>query len=34
MIRLTIKKYNMILIQKLQKYQPYQQTNFINMNIL
>ena len=27
-------KYNMILIEKLQKYQPYHQAKSINMNIL
>ena len=34
MIRLKMKNYNMILIEKLQKYQPYHQAKFINMNIL
>ena len=39
MIRLRVKKNqqkknNIILIEKLQKYQPYHQTKLINMNIL
>ena len=33
-IRLQMKKYNTILIEKLPKYQPYHQTKLINMNIL
>ena len=33
-IRLRMKKYNMILIGKLQKYQPYHQAKLISMNIL
>ena len=34
MIRLKMKNYNMILIEKQPKYQPYHQTKFINMDIL
>ena len=34
MIRLKMKNYNMILIEKQPKYQPYLQTKFINMDIL
>ena len=34
MIRLEIKNYNMILIEKQLKYQVYNQAKFINMNIL
>ena len=34
MIRLEMKIYNMILIEKQPKYQPYDQVNFIDMNIL
>ena len=34
MIRLEMKKYNMILIQKQPKYRPYHQVKFVNMNIL
>ena len=34
MIRLEMKNYNMLLIQKLQKYQPYDQAKFISMNTL
>ena len=34
MIRLKIKRYNMILIDKLQKYQPYHQAKLISMNML
>ena len=34
MIRLGMKKYNMILIDKQPKYQPYHQVKFLNMNIL
>ena len=34
MIRLEIKNYNMTLIEKLQKYQPYHDVKFIRMNIL
>ena len=33
MIRLEIKNCNMILIEKLQKHQPYHQANLISMNI-
>ena len=32
--QITDKNYNMILTEKLQKYQPYHQANLINMNIL
>ena len=32
--RLRMKKYNMILIEKQQKYQPYLQAKSVNMNIL
>ena len=32
MIRLRMKKYNMILIEYMQKYQPYDQAKLINMN--
>ena len=34
MIRLGMKKYNIILIEKELKYQPYHQVKFVNMNIL
>ena len=34
MIKLEIKSYSMILIEKLQKYQPYHKAKLINMNIL
>ena len=34
MIRLEIKKYNMILIERQPKYQLYHQAKFISMNIL
>ena len=34
MIRLKMKNYNMILTEKLPKYQLYHQAKFINMNIL
>ena len=34
MIRLEIKNYNMILIEKQLKYQVYNQAKLINMNIL
>ena len=34
MIRLKMKNYNMILIEKLQKYMPNQQTKLISINIL
>ena len=34
MIRLDMKKYNMILIDKQPKYQLYHQVKFVNMNIL
>ena len=34
MIRLEIKNYNMILIEKQQKYQHYYQAKLININIL
>ena len=34
MIKLKMKSYNIILIEKQQKYLPYHQENFINMNIL
>ena len=34
MKRLEKKNYNMILIEKLQKYQHYHQVTLINMNIL
>ena len=34
MIRLRMKKFNMMLIQKLQKFQPYHQGKLINTNIL
>ena len=34
MIILNMKKYNMILIEKQQKYQHYHQVKLINMNIL
>ena len=34
MIRLRMKTYNMILIKKLQKYQPYHQEKLISMSIL
>ena len=34
MIRLEMKKYNMILIEKQPKYWPYHQVKFVNMNIL
>ena len=34
MIKLKMKSYNMISIEKQQKYLPYHQENFINMNIL
>ena len=32
--QLRIKNYNIILIEKLQKYQPYHQAKLISMNIL
>ena len=34
MIKLGMKNYSMILIEKLQKYQPYHQAKLISMNIL
>ena len=34
MIRLEMKNYNMILTEKLEKYQHYHQENLININIL
>ena len=34
MIRLKIKNYNTVLIEKLQKYQPYHQAKLITVNIL
>ena len=34
MIKLNMKKHNMILIEKQQKYQHYHQVKLINMNIL
>ena len=34
MIRLKMKEYNTILIEKLQKYQPYHHAKLISMNIL
>ena len=34
MIRSKIKNYNIILIEKLQKYQPYHQAKLISMNML
>ena len=34
MIRLEMKDYSMILIEKLQKYQPYYQANLISVSIL
>ena len=34
MIRLKIKNYNTLLIEKLQKYQPYHQAKLITVNIL
>ena len=34
MIRLKMKNYNMILIEKLQKYLPHQQAKLISLNIL
>ena len=34
MIRLEMKNYNMILIEKLERYQHYYQVELINMNIL
>ena len=34
MIRLEMKDYSMILIKKLQKYQPYYQANLISVSIL
>ena len=34
MIRLEMKNYNMILLEKLPKYQPYYQVKLINMSIL
>ena len=34
MIRLEMKNYNMILLEKLPKYQPYYQIKLINMSIL
>ena len=34
MIRLKMNKYNMILIEKLQKCQPYHQAKLISINIL
>ena len=34
MIRLKMKKCKMILIEKLQKYQPYHQATLLSMNIL
>ena len=33
MIKLEMKKYNMILIEKLQKYQPYRLVKLKSMNI-
>ena len=32
--QITDKNYNMILTEKLQKYQPYHQTKLVSMNIL
>ena len=34
MIRLEMKNYNTMLIEKQPKYQPYHQVKFISMNIL
>ena len=34
MIKLRMKNYNMILTEKLQKYQPYHQTKLISISIL
>ena len=34
MIRSKIKNYNIILIEKFQKYQPYHQAKLISMNML
>ena len=34
MIKLEMESYNMILIKKLPEYQPYNQANFNNKNIL
>ena len=34
MIKLEIENYSMILIEKLQQYQPYHQAKLISMNIL
>ena len=34
MIKLEMKNYNMILIEKMQKYQLYQQTKLISTNIV
>ena len=34
MIKLRMKNYNIILIEKLQKYQSHHQTKFTSMNIL
>ena len=34
MIRLEMKSYNMILIERMKKYQPYHQAKLISMNIL
>ena len=34
MIGLKMKNYSMILVEKLQKYQPYNQAKLISMNIL
>ena len=34
MIRLEMKNYNMVLLEKLPKYQPYYQIKLINMSIL
>ena len=34
MIKLEMKNYSMILIEKMQKCQPYHQTKLINKNIL
>ena len=34
MIKLEMKNYRMMLIEKLQKYQPYHQAKLISMNIL
>ena len=34
MVRLEMKNYNMILLEKLQKFQPYYKTKSTSMNIL